>query len=151
MRLHAIAIERLGHAADLPLPAYATPGSVGCDLLAALPGDAPLALAPLARALVPTGIRVALPAGIEGQIRPRSGLALRRGVTVLNAPGTIDQDYRGEVGVILINLSDELHLVHRGEKIAQLVLAPTVRAAWVERALEPGSTSRGERGFGSTG
>jgi dUTP pyrophosphatase len=146
-----VAIERLAHGADLPLPAYASAGAAGCDLLAALPPDRPLELAPLDRAGVPTGIRIALPPGCEAQVRPRSGLALRHGLTVLNAPGTIDSDYRGEIVVILINLSRELHVLRRGDRIAQLVVAPTARAAWQERPVDPNTTARGARGLGSTG
>ena len=144
-----IAIERLPHGRDLPLPAYATPGAAGLDLLAAL--AEPATLAPLARLLVPTGIRLALPPGYEAQVRPRSGLALRHGVTVLNAPGTIDADYRGEVGVILINLGDVHFTVARGAAVAQLVIAAVARSCWDERPVDPDETRRVGRGFGSTG
>lgn len=141
-----VPIERLPHAADLPLPAYATAGSSGLDLLAAID----VRLAPLERALVPTGIRIALPEGSEGQVRPRSGLALRHGVTVLNAPGTVDADYRGEVGVILVNLGREVVELPRGSRIAQLVVGPVTRIAWAEGDLGT-ATVRGPGGFGSTG
>jgi dUTP pyrophosphatase len=144
----AVALQRLAHGRDLALPDYATAGSAGCDLLAAL--DAPLPLLPGARALVPTGIAIALPPGYEAQIRPRSGLALRHGVTVLNAPGTIDSDYRGEIGVVLINLGDAAVTLTRGMRIAQLVLAPVARLAWTEVATLP-ETARGAGGFGSSG
>ena len=144
-----MAIERLANAADLPLPAYATPGSAGLDLLAAV-GES-VTLAPMARSLVPTGIRLALPPGFEAQLRPRSGLALRHGVTVANAPGTIDADYRGEVGVVLINLGAVSYTVGRGAAIAQLVVAPVVRVAWMEQAVDQVETHRGSGGFGSTG
>jgi dUTP pyrophosphatase len=144
----AVALQRLAHGRDLALPDYATAGSAGCDLLAAL--DAPLPLAPGARALIPTGIAIALPPGYEAQIRPRSGLALRHGVTVLNAPGTVDSDYRGEIGVVLINLGDAAVTLTRGMRIAQLVLAPVARLAWTEVAALP-ETARGAGGFGSSG
>ena len=130
----------------LPLPAYATGGAAGLDLRA----DAPAVLAPGERALVPTGIAVAIPAGFEGQVRPRSGLALREGVTCLNTPGTIDSDYRGEVGVILANLGQRQVTIARGDRIAQLVVAPVTRIAWERVDALPGS-HRGAGGFGSTG
>jgi dUTP pyrophosphatase len=142
-----LAIERLPHGADLPLPAYASEGAAGLDLLAA----APVALAPGARAAVPTGVRLALPAGTEGQVRPRSGLALRHGVTVLNAPGTIDADYRGEIIVVLVNHGSEPVTIERGSRVAQLVLAPVLRARPLEAAVDPRGTTRGIGGFGSTG
>jgi dUTP pyrophosphatase len=142
------AISRLPHGRDLPLPAYATAGAAGCDLHAAV--EAPLEIPPGGRALVPTGIAIALPEGAEAQVRPRSGLALRHGVTCLNAPGTIDADYRGEVGVILANLGDAPFVVTRGMRIAQLVVAPVARVAWDEVAELP-ATLRGAGGFGSTG
>jgi dUTP pyrophosphatase len=142
------AIQRLPHGAGLDLPAYATAGSAGCDLVAAVAAD--LVLAPGARALVPTGIAIALPPGTEAQVRPRSGLALRHGVTCLNAPGTIDSDYRGEIGVILVNHGSEPFRIVRGLRIAQLVVAPVARVAWEEVATLPG-TVRGAGGFGSTG
>ena len=143
-----VAVTRLPHGADLPLPAYATPGAAGLDLLAAVP-DA-ITLPPLGRALVPTGIAIAVPVGYEAQVRPRSGLALKQGITVLNAPGTIDADYRGEVGVVLINLSQAPVTLRRGERIAQLLLARVARLAWDEVTTLP-VTARGEGGFGSTG
>lgn len=143
----AIAAMRLPHGRDLPLPGYATAGSAGLDLCAAA---GPLSLAPAARALIPTGVALALPAGFEAQIRPRSGIALRHGVTVLNAPGTVDSDYRGEIGVVLVNLGEAAFVVERGMRIAQLVVAPVARIRLVEDdALPPGG--RGGRGFGSTG
>lgn len=146
-----VAIERLPHAADLPLPAYATEQAAGLDLLAAVPADRPLVLEPLDHVLVPTGIRVALPEGFEGQVRPRSGLALRHAVTVLNSPGTIDADYRGELGVILINLGRVSYVIKRAARIAQLVIAPVARAALHEKSLDGDVTGRGAGGFGSTG
>jgi len=145
-----VAIIRLPHGADLPLPAYQTDDAAGCDLMAAVPADAPLVLAPGERALLPTGIAIALPAGYEGQVRPRSGLAVRNGVTVLNAPGTIDADYRGEVKVPLINHGAEEFTVTRGMRIAQLIVAPVTRAHFVEAEVLP-ETARGTGGFGSTG
>jgi dUTP pyrophosphatase len=144
----AVPILRLAHAEDLPLPAYATEHSAGLDLLAAV--DAPLELAPGARALVASGIAVALPDGYEAQVRPRSGLALRHGIGVLNSPGTIDADYRGEIGVILVNFGAEPYRVERGARIAQLVIAPVARAVWREVDDLAGS-ARAEGGFGSTG
>ncbi|MEE1223323.1 MAG: dUTP diphosphatase [Bacteroidaceae bacterium] len=131
-----------------PLPAYATPQSAGMDLRANL--DAPVTLRPLERRLIPTGLRIALPAGFEAQVRPRSGLALKHGVTVLNTPGTIDADYRGEIGVILINLGAEPFVVNDGERIAQLVVARHEQPALVEVG-ELDATERGEGGFGHTG
>jgi len=142
------AISRLPHGRGLPLPAYATAGAAGCDLHAAV--EAPLEIPPGGRALVPTGIAIALPEGAEAQVRPRSGLALRHGVTCLNSPGTIDADYRGEVGVILANLGEAPFVVARGMRIAQLVVAPVARVAWDEVAELP-ATLRGAGGFGSTG
>jgi len=143
-------ILRLPHAADLPLPAYQSELAAGLDLLAAVPANAPLSIAPGQRAMVPTGIAIALPPGIEGQIRPRSGLALRHGVTVLNAPGTVDADYRGEIHVILVNLGTASFTVERGGRIAQLVLGATMQAVICEVA-NLDETTRGVRGFGSTG
>jgi dUTP pyrophosphatase len=143
-----VAVERLPGGRDLPLPAYATPGSAGVDLLAAV--EAPVTLAPGARAAVPTGLALALPDGWEAQVRPRSGLALSDGVTVLNAPGTVDADYRGEVKVILVNLGDRAVTIERGTRIAQLVVAPVARVEWQQVAALPPS-SRGPGGFGSTG
>jgi dUTP pyrophosphatase len=143
-----VAVIRLPHGRDLPLPRYETEQAAGCDLLAAIETD--LILAPGARLSVPTGIAIALPIGFEAQIRPRSGLALRHGVTVLNAPGTIDADYRGEVGVILINHGTEPFAVSRGMRIAQLIVAPVGRALFDETDRLP-PTGRGAGGFGSTG
>ena len=145
-----IRVLRLPHGKDLPLPAYQSALAAGLDLLAAVPDDAPIVLAPLARALVPTGLAIALPAGCEGQVRPRSGLAVRYGLTVLNTPGTIDADYRGELQVLLINLGSEPVSVTRGMRIAQLVIAPVARAEVREVAFLD-ETMRGFRGFGSTG
>jgi dUTP pyrophosphatase len=143
-------IQRLPNGDGLPLPSYQSAGAAGLDLVAAVPEAAPLTLAPGARALVPCGIAIALPRGFEGQVRPRSGLAVRHGVTVLNAPGTIDADYRGEVMALLVNLGTEPFAVTRGMRIAQLVVAPVARAAVVEVA-ELDATARGAGGFGSTG
>jgi dUTP diphosphatase len=143
-------VTRLPHGADLPLPAYQSEHAAGLDLLAAVPADAPIVIAPGRWAAVPTGLALALPEGSEGQVRPRSGLAARHGVTVLNAPGTIDADYRGEVQVILINHGGEPFTVTRAMRIAQLVIAPALRASLVERT-ELTATSRGTGGFGSTG
>jgi dUTP pyrophosphatase len=143
-----IAVRRLPHGEGLPLPGYATAGAAAMDLLAAV--DSPLVLAPGARAAVPTGLMVALPAGHELQIRPRSGLALNHGLLVANAPGTVDEDYRGEIKVILLNTGDAAFTVTRGLRIAQAVLAPVTRAVWREvEALD--ETARGSGGFGSTG
>jgi dUTP pyrophosphatase len=143
-----IAVVRLAHGADLPLPAYESAGAAGMDLRAAV--DAPLVLAPGARAAVPTGLAMALPPGFEGQVRPRSGFALRDGVTTLNTPGTIDSDYRGEVKVILINHGADPVTVRRGDRIAQLVVAPVTQSVWAEvESLD--ETARGAGGFGSTG
>ena len=143
-----VRVQRLPHGADLPLPDYATAAAAGLDLLAAV--TAPLAIPPGGRALIPTGLAIALPEGFELQIRPRSGLALRHGITLPNSPGTIDADYRGEVGVILLNTGAEAFTVTRGMRIAQAVLAPVTRLAWVPvAALE--DTARGAGGFGSTG
>ena len=148
--LTEVRVQRLPHGQDLPLPSYQSAHAAGLDLLAAVPADAPLTLASGTRALVPTGIAIALPEGHEAQVRPRSGLAARHGLTVLNAPGTIDADYRGEIQVLLVNLGSESVVVSRGMRIAQLVIAPVVRAHIVETAsLE--KTSRGSGGFGSTG
>lgn len=150
MRDVKVDVKRLAHGADLALPAYQTAEAAGLDLAAAVPADAPLVLAPLGRALVPTGLVIALPSGYEAQVRPRSGLAVKHGVTVLNAPGTIDADYRGEVKVPLINLGAEPFEIRRGERIAQLVVAPVVQARLVE-VSEVTDTARGSGGFGSTG
>ena len=143
-----VSIQRLPHGADLPLPAYATAESAGLDLLAAVASER--ILHPGQRDLVPTGISIALPHGFEAQVRPRSGLALKAGITVLNSPGTIDADYRGEIGVILANLGGEAFVIRRGERIAQLVVAPVSRVAWLETA-ELAESARGAGGFGSTG
>ena len=143
-------ILRLPHAEDLLLPAYETEGSAGMDLRAAAPEDQPITLAPGARAVIPTGLKIALEPGYEAQVRPRSGLALKHGITCLNSPGTIDSDYRGEVGVILANLGAEPFVIRRGERIAQMVIARHERVQWTEvRTLD--ETERGEGGFGSTG
>src|SRR5215510_1598364 len=149
MMVH-LRIARLPHGADLPLPAYQSAFAAGLDLCAAVPADAPVMLAPGAYATIPTGITLALPPGTEGQVRPRSGIAARYGVTVLNAPGTIDADYRGEVQVILVNHGAEPFLVTRGMRIAQLVIAKRERANMVETA-EVLPSGRGTGGFGSTG
>jgi dUTP pyrophosphatase len=143
-----VAIQRLAHAQDLPLPAYATVGAAGLDLFAALKNE--LVLAPGRHAAIPTGIAIAIPEAYEAQVRPRSGLALRHGVTVLNAPGTVDSDYRGEVTAILINLGSEPFAIARGMKIAQLVVAAHARVEWMEPASLD-NTQRGAGGFGSTG
>lgn len=148
MSTATIAVRRLPHAEGLPLPAYATAGAAGFDLLAAV--TAPLTLAPGARALVPTGLVMALPEGHELQIRPRSGLALKHGIVLPNSPGTIDEDYRGELQVIVMNAGMEPFTVERGMRIAQGVLAPVTRASWAEVAALP-ETARGGGGFGSTG
>jgi dUTP pyrophosphatase len=145
-----VRIMRLPHGRDLPLPQYHSALAAGLDLLAAVPADAPVELARGARAIIPTGIAIALPSRSEGQIRPRSGLAARHGVTVLNAPGTIDADYRGEIQVILVNIGDEPFVVRRGMRIAQLVIAPIQQAQLVEyKTLD--ATARAGGGFGSTG
>ena len=145
-----VRIVRLPHAADLPLPEYQSALAAGLDLLAAVPAAAPLELAPGARAAIPTGVAIALPPGNEAQIRPRSGLAVRHGITVLNSPGTVDADYRGELQVILVNLGSEPFVISRGMRIAQMVIAPVRRAKLVEtRNLN--STERAAGGFGSTG
>jgi dUTP pyrophosphatase len=143
-------ILRLPHGADLPLPAYQSDHAAGLDLVAAVPAAAPVTLAPGGRALIPTGIAIALPKGFEAQLRPRSGLAARCGVTLINAPGTIDADFRGEVMVILVNLGSAPFAVTRGARIAQMVIAPVVRAEIVE-ATDLEATARGAGGFGSTG
>jgi dUTP pyrophosphatase len=143
-----VPLRRLPHGQDLPLPAYASEHAAGVDLLAAI--AQPLELAPGARKLIPTGISIALPAGYEAQVRPRSGLALKHGIGLLNSPGTIDADYRGEIGVILINHGEAPFAIARGDRIAQLVVAPITRLAWVEGDRLPDS-ARGAKGFGSTG
>lgn len=143
-----IAVRQLPHGADLPLPTYATAGAAGMDLLAAVTD--PVTIPPGGRALIPTGLAIALPPGHELQIRPRSGLALRNGIVLPNSPGTIDEDYRGEVQVIVLNAGDQPFVVERGMRIAQAVLAPVVRATW-RRADSLADTDRGQGGFGSTG
>jgi len=145
-----LGIVRLPHSDGLDLPAYETEGAAGMDLRAAVPEDRPLLLLPGRRALVPTGLVFELPDGFEGQIRPRSGLAFKNGVTCLNTPGTIDSDYRGEVKVLLINHGDVEFTITRGMRIAQMVVAPVVQARIEERSLA-GGTARGTGGFGSTG
>lgn len=145
-----IPIQRLPHGEGLPLPAYESALAAGMDLRAAVPDETPYVLKPGSRHAVPTGLAFALPPGFEGQVRPRSGLALKAGVTCLNTPGTIDADYRGEVKVILINLGEEDFTIRRGDRIAQLVIAPVVQASWREvESLD--ETARGANGFGSTG
>lgn len=143
-----ITIRRLDHNRDLPLPRYETPGAAGMDLLAAVTAD--LVLQPGARAIVPTGLQMSIPQGFEVQVRPRSGLAAKNGVTVLNSPGTIDSDYRGEVGVILINLGTEPFTITRGSRIAQMVIAAVTQGSLIE-ADTLDATARGAGGFGSTG
>jgi len=143
-------VMRLAHAKDLPLPAYQSEHAAGLDLLAAVPSASPVTIAPGARTLVPTGLAIALAAGFEAQVRPRSGLAARHGLSILNSPGTIDADYRGEIQVLLVNLGNEPTVVSRGMRIAQLVIAPVVRAHIVEVASLD-RTPRGSGGFGSTG
>ena len=145
-----VEIRQLPHAEGLALPAYQTADAAGLDLLAAVPEEAPLILAPGKHVLVPTGLSIALPSGFEAQVRPRSGLAARHGVTVLNSPGTIDADYRGEISVILINHGEAPFTVRRGERIAQMVFAPVAQAKLIQVALLA-ATDRGSGGFGSTG
>ncbi|WP_448040155.1 dUTP diphosphatase [Bradyrhizobium liaoningense] len=145
-----VELQRLAHADGLPLPAYQTAEAAGLDLMAAVPDSEPMTLAPGQYALVPTGLAIALPAGHEAQVRPRSGLAAKHGVTVLNSPGTIDADYRGEIKVILINHGAAPFVVKRGERIAQMVIAPVVQAALVP-VTTLSATDRGAGGFGSTG
>jgi dUTP pyrophosphatase len=144
----AVPVQRLAHGADLPLPAYATAQSAGIDLLAAV--ETTVVLEPAARAMIPTGVAIALPEGHEAQVRPRSGLAARHGVTVLNSPGTIDADYRGEIAVILVNLGDAPFAIERGARIAQMVVAPVDTVVWREVERLP-QTERAAGGFGSTG
>lgn len=150
MKSVKIKIMRLPHGADLPLPAYQSADAAGLDLLAAVPANAPVTIAPGARAQIPTGIAIALPPGTEGQVRPRSGLAARHGISVLNTPGTVDADYRGEIQVILVNLGGEPFSVERGHRIAQLVIAPVFHADLQEQKTLA-KTERGAKGFGSTG
>lgn len=145
-----VRVQRLSHARDLPLPRYETAGAAGLDLVAANPQDAPITIEPFHRALVPTGLVFQLPAGYEAQVRPRSGLALKHGITVLNAPGTIDADYRGEVQVLLINHGQAPFVIKRGDRIAQMVVAPVTQIAWtIVEQLD--QTERGSGGYGSTG
>ena len=148
-----VPVHVLPHGEGLELPAYATAHAAGLDLRAAIPDGETWSLAPGQRRLVPTGLSMAIPEGFEGQVRPRSGLALKHGVTVLNAPGTIDADYRGEVAVVLINHGDAPFDLRRGERIAQLIFAPITRGAWetVDHLNALGATARGEGGYGSTG
>jgi dUTP pyrophosphatase len=145
-----VEVRQLPHGEGLPLPAYQSAHAAGLDLLAAVPEAAPMTIAPGKYALVPTGLSIALPSGYEAQVRPRSGLALKHGVTVLNAPGTIDADYRGEVNVLLINHGDAPFPVLRGERIAQMVIAPVVQVELVA-AVSLSATDRGSGGYGSTG
>ena len=145
-----VRIMRLAHGNDLALPSYQSAFAAGLDLLAAVPAETPATIAPGARALVPTGIAIALPAGTEAQVRPRSGLAARHGLTVLNSPGTIDADYRGEIQVLLVNLGGESVNVTRGMRIAQLVIAPVTHAQ-LREVVSLDETPRGSGGFGSTG
>jgi dUTP pyrophosphatase len=146
----SIGVVRLAHAAGLPLPAYQSDEAAGLDLIAAVPEDAPLVLRPGERALVPTGLTLELPKGSEAQVRPRSGLAFKHGITVLNSPGTIDSDYRGEVKVLLVNLGTAPFTIVRGERIAQMVVAQVTRVRLKEKASAK-ATRRGSGGFGSTG
>lgn len=148
-----IALHTLPHGAGLPLPEYATAHAAGMDLRAAIPEEETWTLKPGERRIVPTGLTMAVPVGFEAQVRPRSGLALRHGVTVLNAPGTIDADYRGEVAVLLINHGAEPFEIHRGDRIAQLLVAPVAVWEWEPETqiAALGSTERGDRGYGSTG
>ena len=150
MQTVKVLMTRLPHAGDLPLPAYQSAASSGLDLLAAIPAEQPIVIEPGRVASIPTGIALALPVGTEGQVRPRSGLAVRHGITVLNAPGTVDSDYRGEIQIILVNLGTEPFTVRRGMRVAQLVIAPTVRAQLME-VDSLTDTARGLGGFGSTG
>jgi dUTP pyrophosphatase len=144
----AIDVVQLDHAKDLPLPAYETADAAGMDVRAAL--SEPITLAPGERKAIPTGLKMAIPSGYEVQVRPRSGLAIKKGITMINAPGTVDADFRGEVHVLMVNHSDEPFVVEHGERIAQLVVAPVVQATWnVVDTLD--ETARGEGGFGSTG
>ncbi len=145
-----IPLQILDHARDLPLPAYATPHSAGVDLLAAVGQGEEIVLRPMERALIPTGLAMALPEGFEAQIRPRSGLALKHGITCLNSPGTIDADYRGEIKIMLINLGGEPFVITRGMRIAQMVVAPYVQVTFAPTDTLP-PTERGAGGFGSTG
>ena len=143
-----VAVRRLPHGMGLPLPAYATAGAAGMDLLAAI--DGPRIVSPGHRALIPTGLAIALPTGFELQVRPRSGLALRHGIVLANSPGTIDEDYRGEIQVIVLNAGEAVFTIERGMRVAQAILAPVIRVEWHEVAALD-ATARAERGFGSTG
>ncbi|MEL6472691.1 MAG: dUTP diphosphatase [Pseudomonadota bacterium] len=145
-----VAVKPLPHFEGLTMPAYETPGSAGLDIRAAVPQDAPVMLAPGMRDMIPTGLSVAIPDGYEIQMRPRSGLAAKHGITCLNSPGTIDSDYRGELKVILINHGSEPFVIRRGERIGQMVLAPVTRLEWALVETLP-ETERGSGGFGSTG
>jgi dUTP pyrophosphatase len=145
-----VAIKQLDHGKGLPLPCYETAGAAGMDLRAAVSESAPVTIAPGQRLLIETGLAIALPSGFEAQIRPRSGLAIKHGLTCLNSPGTIDGDYRGEIKVILINHGDQDFVIGRGERIAQMVIAPVTRAQW-NKTDELPETTRGQGGFGSTG
>ncbi len=145
-----VAIHREPEAEGLPFPAYATRDAAGMDVYAALPAEHPVTLAPGARVLISTGLRLAIPVGYEMQVRPRSGMALRHGIGLVNAPGTIDADYRGVVGIIVINWGSEAVTIRRGDRIAQFVFAPVVRAQWDEGSPLD-ATERGNGGFGSTG
>ena len=149
-RLLNVRVLRLDHSDDLPLPAYQSAGAAGLDLLAAIPADAAIVLQPNARELIPTGLAIELPQGFEAQVRPRSGLALKHGITVLNSPGTIDCDYRGEIKVLLINLGESPFAIARGERIAQMIVAPVMRLQWDE-VTALGDSERGTGGYGSTG
>ncbi len=146
----SINLKRLPHADGLALPSYESAGAAGMDLRAAVPEGEPMVLAPGGHAMVPTGLSIALPKGYEAQVRPRSGLAAKKAITVLNTPGTVDSDYRGEVKVILINLGQEAFEITRGERIAQMVIAPVTQGVWVE-VDDLDETARGAGGFGSTG
>src|SRR4051812_17412950 len=150
MKSVKVKIVRLPHSAGLPLPAYQSADAAGLDLMAAVPVDAPIVMAPGARAQIPTGVSIALPRGTEAQVRPRSGLAARHGITVLNSPGTIDSDYRGEINVLLINHGEAAFPIRRGERIAQLVIAPVTQVELLA-VTELSATGRGSGGFGSTG
>jgi len=150
MKAVKVKIMRLPHGAGLPLPAYQSADAAGLDLMAAVPADAPVTIPRGGRAQIPTGVAIALPRGTEGQVRPRSGLASRHGISVLNSPGTVDADYRGEIQVILVNLGHESFVVQRGGRIAQLVIAPVFHAQLLQQQ-KLGKTKRGTKGFGSTG
>jgi dUTP pyrophosphatase len=150
MKSAEVRIMRLAHAADLPLPAYQSDSAAGLDLAAAVPAGGPIAIAPGTWASIPTGFSIALPPGTEAQVRPRSGLAARHGITVLNSPGTIDADYRGEIQILLVNLGPEIFSVTRGLRIAQLIIAPVLKAQ-LKEAKTLAKTTRGAKGFGSTG